>query len=68
MNKLKDRFLENQIKNPLWSDYICFANAIRKSDNYSEVTKIFELVDKGDYSRGDKEEILEYLKSRFATP
>lgn len=65
---LKERFRENQIKNPLWSDYICLANAIRKTDSHREITQCFRLVDEDDYDIEDKYEILQYLKTRLGTP
>ena len=63
---LKERFNEEAEKHPRWSSYAIFAEVIRKHKYPArEVKREFSrLVDKSDYSRHDKKDILQYLLSR----
>ncbi len=63
MRSLKRVFEKLKRKNPNWSDYACFSHAIlRKGFSKKIVSRYFNnLVDKGDYSRGEKKEVLEQL-------
>ena len=67
---IRDIFAVIQDKNPGLSTYIIFAKTIRGRE-YSEsyIAKWFNaLVDKEDYDKADKDEILEYLyKYTFST-
>ena len=69
MKSLEARFKREEKKNPLWSSYIQFAEAIR-DQKFTErtVTHWFnELVDKEDYRKADKQEILLDLFTRLKT-
>jgi len=60
---LVDKFNQLRERCPGWSDYVCFAVAIL-GENYSEGTiniHFDRLVDKGDYRRAEKVDILNYL-------
>jgi hypothetical protein len=63
MRLLKRIFDKVRERNPLWSDYICFAEAVR-GRNFSKKT-IFRhfnsLVNKGNYAKSEKKEILRFL-------
>lgn len=61
--KLEQAFFSIQQKSPYWSSLICFNNAvIGKSYSKTEIGKTFnKVVEKGDYSRGDKDKIIEWL-------
>lgn len=61
--KLEQSFLTTKNNNPYWSSLICFNNAvIGKSYSKTEIGKTFnKVVEKGDYSRGDKDKIIEWL-------
>lgn len=65
MNQLTDSFNLIRRSYPYWSTYICFAEAIRRTPDVkdSEINKCFDkLVDKDDYSRSDKDNLLKQLK------
>ena len=65
MKSLERRFNNITEKNPRWSSYICFAEAV-KERGFSEQTihRWFQkLVDKNDYARSEKKEILAHLNS-----
>jgi len=62
------RFYQIQRLNPCWSSYICFVEALKDSPYVSRrvMRRSFEmLVDKDDYSRGIREQILKYLEMTF---
>jgi hypothetical protein len=63
MKSLKRVFDKVRESNPLWSDYICFAEAVR-GKKFSRKT-IFghfnSLVDKSDYAKSEKKDILRFL-------
>lgn len=57
-------FSETVKLNPYWSSYTCFAESIkgRKTLHPRLIKKWFDrLVEKGDYARKDKNEILRFL-------
>lgn len=56
LKKIKD-------KNPFWSDYICFAEAIKKRSFSKETIRRYfnKLVDKNEYDKKDKKDILKHL-------
>ncbi len=63
MRSLKRVFEKLKRENPNWSDYTCFSHAISgKGFSKKIISRYFnKLVDKGDYSREDKKEVLERL-------
>lgn len=63
MRSLERKFNNISEKKPLWSSYVCFAEAI-KHHNFSEkIIKYWfnRLVDKEDYCRREKREVLKHL-------
>lgn len=59
-------FNETKRLNPYWSDYICFAEIVirRKNLHARTIKRYFEqLVDKEDYAKPDKRQILNFLIS-----
>ena len=63
MKSIERRFNNIAEKNPCWSSYICFAEAI-KGQGFSKQTIhrwFHKLVDKNDYARSEKQEILQGL-------
>ncbi len=63
MRSFKRVFEKIKRKNPYWSGYTCFALAISgKGFSKRTISRYFnKLVDKGDYSREEKKEVLEGL-------
>ncbi len=63
MRSLKRVFEKIKREHPYWSDYICFSRAIsRKGFSKKTISRHFNrLVDKDDYQKGEKNEILEWL-------
>lgn len=63
MRSLERRFKNLETKNPLWSSYVCFAQAIiNQKFNSQAISRWFnKLVDKSDYDRRDKKSILAHL-------
>ncbi len=64
MKSLERKFNNITEKNPNWSSYTCFAEAI-KGQGFSKQTihRWFQkLVDKSDYARSEKKEILAHLE------
>jgi predicted RNA-binding protein YlxR (DUF448 family) len=63
MRSLKRIFNKIKERNPLWSDYICFSEAVRgKKFSRKTIARHFNsLVDKGDYAKSEKKEILRFL-------
>jgi len=65
MRSIQKRFNNITNKNPNWSSYICFAEAI-KEQRFSKQTihRWFQkLVDKDDYVNNEKKEILTHLEN-----
>ena len=63
MKSLERRHRNIQEKNPCWSSYICFANAVT-GQNFTRRSIQFwfnKLVDKNDYSQKDKKDIIIHL-------
>lgn len=63
MRSIERRFVIEQEKNPLASTFICFTNAV-KNQNFTPaiLRKWFnKLVDKEDYDKKDKRQILTWL-------
>jgi hypothetical protein len=63
MRSLRRIFSKIRCENPYWSDYTCFAEAIRERRfSRKNIVRNFDsLVDKEDYARGEKREIIEHL-------
>jgi len=63
MRSLKRIFDKVRERNHLWSNYMCFAEALRgkKFSRKTIVRHFNSLVDKGDYVKGEKKEILRFL-------
>ncbi len=63
MRSLKRVFDKIKGEHPYWSDYICFSHAIsRKGFSKKTISRHFNrLVDKDNYQKGEKNEILEWL-------
>ena len=65
MKSLERQFNNMAEKNPFWSSYICFAEAI-KGQSFSKQTIhrwFYKLVDKNDYSQSEKKAILSCLEN-----
>jgi len=63
MKSIERRFKNVTKKNPHWSSYTCFAEAIQEQ-SFSEqrISRWFhKLVEKEDYSKKDKKQILAFL-------
>jgi len=63
MRSLKRIFNRIRSENPFWSDYTCFTEAVRgKGFSRNTIIRNFNsLVDKEEYARGEKKEIIEFL-------
>ncbi|MFA6096849.1 MAG: hypothetical protein WC788_04445 [Candidatus Paceibacterota bacterium] len=63
MKSLERRFKNISDKKPLWSSYICFAEAVKKQRlNKQTIHRWFnKLVEKDDYARNEKKGILKHL-------
>lgn len=63
MQTLKERFLNTKRRNPGYSDYDCFTNAVSGQGFSKKVLRKWfdELVSKKDYAEVEKKQILEYL-------
>lgn len=69
MKSLERRFKSIQASNIYWATYLCFTEAV-KAQSFSRQTihRWFnELVNKADYARGEKKEILSFL-THLSTP
>ena len=65
MRSIERRYRNIEQKNPMWSTYICFAEAI-KGQNFchKRISEWFnKLVDKEDYAKSEKRAILQFLKT-----
>jgi len=65
MRSLERVFQNTRRLNPYWSDYICFAETVKKRGFSKQIlTKHFNrLVDKDDYQKSDKRQIVKHLLS-----
>jgi hypothetical protein len=63
MRSVKRIFNKIRGENLYWSDYTCFAEAVRgRSFSRKTIIRNFNsLVDKEEYARSEKKEIIEYL-------
>lgn len=62
MKSIERKFNLIQEKNPLWSSFVCFHQAILgKGFTRESINRNFSLIDKGDYARKDKVELVEFL-------
>ena len=63
MKSIQRRFDDISSKNPHWSSYICFAEAIKRQKFNKESIQIWfnKLVDKNDYDKKDKKTLLDQL-------
>jgi len=63
MRSLKKVFNKIRGENPFWSDYICFAEAVRgrRFSRKTVIRNFNSLVDKEEYMRSEKKEIIEHL-------
>ncbi len=63
MKSIQRRFNDITNKNPHWSSYICFAEAIKEQGFGKESISIWfnKLVEKDDYDKKDKKDILTKL-------
>jgi predicted RNA-binding protein YlxR (DUF448 family) len=63
MRSLKRIFNKIKGKNPYWSDYICFAEAVcgRKFSRKTIIRNFNSLVNKEEYAKNEKKEIIEHL-------
>ena len=63
MRSIKRRFEYVQKKNPYWSTFTCFAHTVRgKKFSKDRIRRFFKkLVDKKDYEKNEKGQILKYL-------
>ena len=64
MKSIQRNFSKISTDNPYWSTIICFAHIIRKKRyHYQVIKKYFNLlVDKDDYDKKDKKQILDWLR------
>jgi hypothetical protein len=63
MRSVKRVFNRIRSKNPYWSDYICFAEAVRgrRFSRKTIIRNFNSLVDKEDYAKSEKKEIIDFL-------
>jgi hypothetical protein len=63
MKSVKKVFNRIRNENPYWSDYICFAEAVRgrRFSRKTIIRNFNSLVDKEDYARNEKKEIIDFL-------
>ena len=64
MRSIERRYRSMEIKNPLWSSYICFVEAVKNQHfNRQAISRWFsKLVEKDDYARNEKKQILNHLE------
>jgi len=65
MRSIERRFKNIAEKNPLWSSYICFAEAIKGQKFTKPMISMWfsKLVEKDDYSKSDKNQLLKQLEN-----
>jgi hypothetical protein len=64
MKSLERRFRITKEENSSLSSFVCFAKAIEKQNFNTRIIKVWfsKLVEKEDYSKNDKKDILSFLK------
>lgn len=64
MRSIERRYKNIEARNPFWSSYICFAEAVKNQHfNRQAINRWFsKLVEKDDYARSDKKQILNHLE------
>jgi hypothetical protein len=63
MRSIKRRYLKIKERNPFWSDYTCFAEAVtNQSFSKDMISRWFNvLVDKSEYLKKEKREVIKHL-------
>ena len=64
MKSIERRYKNIEVRNPFWSSFICFAEAV-KNQHFSRqaISRWFgKLVEKDDYARSDKKQMLSHLE------
>jgi predicted Ser/Thr protein kinase len=63
MRSIKKIFSRIRSENPYWSDYTCFAEAVRgrKFSRKTIIRNFNSLVDKEDYAGNKKKEVIDFL-------
>ena len=63
MKSLQRRFINISERNPLWSSYACFCEAIKGQKFSQKILSYWfgKLVEKDDYDRSDKKDIISHL-------
>jgi hypothetical protein len=63
MKSLKRIFNKIRSENPYWSDYTCFAEAVRgrKFSRKTIIRNFNSLVSKEEYAKNEKKEIIDFL-------
>jgi len=63
MRSIERRFEQVKKENPYWSTYVSFAVAIKNQSFDHELIRVWfnKLVDKDDYIKNEKSEIIDYL-------
>lgn len=63
MRSIEKRFKHREEKNPCWSSWVCFADAIMGQNFNRKILRehFNNLVDKNDYEKKDKMQLLKYL-------
>ena len=65
MKSIERRYKNIEVKNPFWSSYICFAEAIKCQKFTKPMISLWfsKLVEKDDYSKSDKNQLLKQLEN-----
>ena len=64
MKSIERRYKNIEVRNPFWSSFICFAEAV-KNQHFSRqaISRWFsKLVEKDDYAKSDRKQILKHLE------
>lgn len=64
MRSIERRYKNIEARNPFWSAYVCFVEAVKNQHfNRQAISRWFsKLVEKDDYARSDKNQILKQLE------
>ena len=70
MKSLQRRFNKIQKRNPYWSSYVCFSEAISRQGFSRQTTHRWfrKLVDKDDYAKDEAKALLRYLRHISKVP